>query len=80
MSRKAAALFVVVTPRGHVSDGAAFSEEEATRRYLERWLPDGVKPTGYVMDQLWQSFANAGYRCVKIDLPKNVEGKPICAT
>lgn len=77
---QADAIYVVVTPQGRVSDCAAFNMEQATHRYMMEWLPNGLKPTGYVLDQLWRAFVDAGYKVHRIDLPESVEGRSVCRT
>ncbi len=78
---KAEAIYVVVTQRGYVSEPSiALTEEDAARKYVLLWLPDHVRPTGYVLDQLWQSFKNAGYTVTQIQIPKELDGREVCRT
>lgn len=77
---EAKAIWVVVTPNGYVSDTAAFNKDQAIHRYLMQWLPEGVKPTGYTLDQLWSAFENAGYSANLIPLPPDIEGRGVCLT
>lgn len=78
---KAEFIYVVVTPKGYVSEPSiALSRDMAARKYLMQWLPDDVAPIGYVLDQLWQSFRNAGYTITEIKLPADLEGAEVCRT
>ncbi len=77
---KAEAVYVVVTPKGYVSEGVALSELDAIRLYLANWLPADVRPTGETMYALWQSFQNVGYSTKKLELPPELFGAEVCRT
>jgi hypothetical protein len=77
---KAQALYVITTPKGHVSDSVSFDMETATQMYVAKWFPDSVKVRPYTLSLIWQDFAEAGYKVHRVDLPENVDGKPVCRT
>ncbi len=78
---KAEAIYVVISPKGYVSEPSiSLTSDDAKRRYMQQWLPREVSPTCYTFDQLWQSFANAGYTVQEIKLPKEIDGREVCRT
>ena len=77
---RAEAIYIVVTPNGHVSTFPAFTMADATQRYMREWLPSDVKLDGYLADGLWRKFADAGYRVERVDLPENLGGSTVCIT
>jgi hypothetical protein len=77
---RADAVYIVTTPKGHVSDCVAYSIGEATRRYVRQWLPPEVSPVGHVLDELWRSFENVGYRVHGVALPEHLEDSEVCLT
>lgn len=77
---RADALYVVVTPTGHIHQTPAFDLGLATRGYVREWVPREVSISDYVADSLWRAFADSGYTVHKIDLPKPLDGKKVCRT
>lgn len=74
------AIYVVITPSGHISDSAAYDMGLATRSYVRKWMPEPVSVSDYIADQLWREFAKSGYKVERVDLPDNLTGKPVCRT
>ena len=72
-------VFMVVTPQGKVSEpSCALREQVSVMKYVQQWMPPKVSLSPYLSDALWESFKEAGYRVIEVELPDSVQNLGIC--